>query len=255
MTLLKELKVFIKSILYWVITFFGFSCFFFVFSLKKVAIWGREYYFLLPSERSFSVQVFNKVRQDLLPADVQLISTNPMSAFVSQVLLSMLLSFLLTFPFFIYKIITYIRPALLLHERKAVWWSLAPLTFLFLSGSLFSYFVLIPATFKMLYPYTTEIGAIPFFSINEFTYYVFGLIITVGTMFLLPLFMILLSFMGIINAGFWKKNWRHACLFFLVLSAIITPDGTGITMAILFFPLAILYFSGYFVAQKFNKDT
>ena len=207
----------------------------------------------LPTQDSFSVQVFNKIRYDLLPPGVQLIVTNPMSAFVSQILLSILLGFLLTFPFFIYKIILYIQPALLPHEKKAVLWSLLPLVSLFFAGCAFSYFFLIPVTFKVLYPYAVSINAITFFSIDEFIYYVSGLMVAVGMMFLLPLFMVLLSFMGIIKADFWRKNWRYSCLFFLISSAIITPDGTGVTMMMLFLPLATLYFMGYVFANKFNK--
>ncbi len=255
MTLLKELKLFAKHISYWIFSFIGFSLLFFTFGFKRIVIFGKDIFLLLPTENSFSVQVFNKIGQDLLPAGVQLVTTNPMSAFVSLMLLSMLLGFLVTIPLFLYKIIIYLRPALLLHERKAVLWSLLPLVFLFFSGTLFSYFFLIPATFKILYPYATSIGATPFFSIDEFISYVVGLMIAVGMMFLLPLFMVLLSSMGIIRADFWRKKWQHACLFFLISSAIITPDGTGVTMAMLFLPLAALYFTGYVLANQFNRYT
>jgi sec-independent protein translocase protein TatC len=231
----------------------GFSFFFFAFGLKKVVIFGENYFLPLPTENSFSVQVFKRIRSDLLPSNVQLIATNPMSAFIAQILLSLLLGFLLTTPFFLYKIIMYLRPALLSHERRAVVWSLFPFAFLFFSGSAFAYFFLIPATFKTLYPYTAAIGAIPFFSINEFMYYVFGLTVTTGIMFLLPLFMALLSILGIIPAWVWKKNWQYACFLFLVLAAIITPDGTGVTMILLFIPLALLYFTGYFFAAKISN--
>ncbi len=253
MTLLEELKIFIKHILYWIFSFVGFSLFFFLFGFKKVAIFGKDYFLPLPTQNSFSVQVFNKITYDLLPPGVQLVVTNPMSAFVSQILLSMLLSFLLTIPFFIYKIILYIQPALLPHEKRAVLWSLLPLVFLFFSGSAFSYFFLIPTTFKVLYPYATIIAAVPFFSIDEFIYYVFSLIIAVGLMFLLPIFMVFLSWMGIISPELWRSKRKHAFLSFLILSAIITPDGTGVTMVMLFFPLAVLYFVGYVFANKLNR--
>lgn len=250
MAFLKELQIFTKHIVYWIFSFVAFSLLFFLFGLKKVAIFGKDIFLLLPAENSLSAQVFNQIGQDLLPSGVQLIATNPMSAFVGQIVLAMLISFLLTLPFFIYKIILYLRPALLLHERKAVLWSLLPLALLFFSGAAFSYFFLIPATFKILYPYATSIGASAFFTIDEFVYYVVGLMIAVGMMFLLPLFMALLSFMRIINAEFWKNKWRHASLFFLISSAIITPDGTGVTMIMLFVPLAALYFAGYVFANK-----
>lgn len=254
MTLTEELKVLIKSLLHWIYALVGFSVFFFAFGLREVVILGRNYLLPMLAQDSFSVQVFNRVRVDLLPPEVALVVTNPMSAFVSQVLLSLVLGFLATTPLFLYKVILYIQPALLPHEKRAVLLSLLPLAFLFLSGAAFSYLFLIPATFETLYPYATSIGAVPFFSVDEFVYYVCGLMIAVGMMFLLPLFMILLSIMGIIEAEFWRKQWRFALLFFLIVSAIITPDGTGVTMMVLFFPLMILYFAGYMFARKFSKS-
>src|SRR3989344_4111715 len=118
MAFLEELKIFSKHILHRIYFLIGFSFFFFGFGLKEVAVFGKDLFLPLPAENSFSVLVFNKIRLDLLPQDVQLVVTNPMSAFVSQILLSILLSFLLTVPFLIYKIITYLHPALFLHERK-----------------------------------------------------------------------------------------------------------------------------------------
>ncbi|OGY30874.1 MAG: hypothetical protein A3C02_01770 [Candidatus Andersenbacteria bacterium RIFCSPHIGHO2_02_FULL_45_11] len=252
MTLLQELTIFFKHILHWIYYLVGFSFFFFSFGLQEVVFFRKSYSLPLPSTNSFSVQIFNKIRQDLLPPDVPLIVTNPISAFLAQLMLSVLLAFLLTIPLLLYKIILYLRPALLPHESKAVLWSLLPFTFLFLSGSAFSYFFLTPATFKVLYPYATTIGIVPFFSLNEFIHYVFSLTVSTGLMFLLPLFMIVLTMMGIVKAEFWRDKWRQALLFFLVLSAVVTPDGTGVTMAILFLPLALLYIIGYIFARKVN---
>lgn len=254
MDLLKELKIFAKHIFYWVISFVGFSIFFFLFGLKKIVIFGQEHFLPLPSENSFTVQVFNKIGADLLPLDVKLLATNPISAFVAQILLSMMLSFLLTTPYFIYKIILYLRPALFSYERRAVILSVLPLTLLFLGGAAYSYFFLIPTTFKMLYPYTTNIGATAYFSVSEFIHYVFGLTFYVGLMFLLPVFMVLLSWLGIIRAEFWKNKWRSSLLFFLIGSAIITPDGTGVTMIMLFLPLMTLYWLGHAFANKLGKE-
>ena len=252
MTFFQQLKIFINHILYWIYSFIGLSFFFFLFGFKKIAIFGKEFFFLLPSENSFAVLVFNKISQDLLPTGVQLITTNPISAFVSQILLSMLLGFLATVPLFIYKIIMYLSPALFPHEKKAVLWSLMPLAFLFFCGSAYSYFFLIPETFEILYPYATNVGAIAYFAIDEFTHYVFGLTTVVGVMFLLPVFMVLLSCLEIIKPEYWKSKWQYALLIFLISSAIITPDGTGITMMMLFLPLLLLYFAGYIFANKLS---
>ncbi len=268
MNFLAEFKIFVNNILYWIYSFVGFSLFFFIFGSKDVMIFGRSLYLPLPSENSFSlffgrslylpllsensfsVQVFNRIRQDLLPSNVQLVVTNPISAFAAQISLSLLLGFLFTTPLLIYKIITYIHPALLPREKRAVLWSIPVFVFLFFAGCLFSYYFLIPETFKILYPFATSMGVVPFFSIDKFIQYVSGLMIGIGLMFLLPLFVILLSFLGIINADFWIKKWRFAVMFFLILSAIITPD--VIAMIALFIPLIGLYLAGCFFAKKFS---
>ena len=270
MAFLHELKIFVKNILHWVYYFVGFSFLFFFFGLKEVVLWGRNLYVPIISEnsfslffgkgleiasrfpKSFSVQIFNIIRHDLLPPDVQLIVTNPMSAFTAQITLSLSLGFLITFPILIYRTITYLHPALLPREKKAVFWSLVPLILLFFTGCAFSYFFLIPETFKVFYPFATGMGVIPFFAVDKFIQYIFVLLIGVGLIFLLPFFVILLSFLGIIKARFWISKWRFAFVFFLVLSAIITPD--VITMFMLFIPLQGLYFAGCFFAERFNND-
>lgn len=255
MDIFTELKIFVRHIFYWIVFFIVFSVFFFIIGLKPITIFGVDLFVPVPSENSISAEIFEKIGQDLLPEGVTLLVTNPLSAFIAQILLSMLLSFLLTAPFFVYKIITYLSPALYSHERKALAWSVLPIVFLFFCGAAYAYFFIIPATFKILYPYALNIGATPYFLVDEFMHYVVGLITAVGLMFLLPIFMILLSALGIIKPEFWRKKRQSSLLIFLILSAIITPDGTGITMMMLFLPLMTLYIIGYIVSDKLSGET
>src|SRR3989338_5802001 len=224
MGILDETKFFLKSILSGIISLFVIS----------------GVFFLLPFSNPLTVQIFNKIQSDLLPSGVHLIVTNPLSAFIAEIELSILLAFIILFPFFLYKIIKYLIPALLHHEKKIILQSVIPSSLLFFIGCLFSYYFLIPTTFKMLYPYALSIGATPFFSFEEFISSVFSLMIVTGVMFLLPIFILLLTFLWVVKPDFWLKHLQHAFLFFLIFTAIIAPDGTGITMVILFCPLMIL---------------
>jgi len=240
MIFFQELKIFIRNILSWIYLLLGFSFFFFLFPRPI---------------HSLSAQFFGKIRQDLLPPGARLIVTNPLSAFLAQVQISLLLAFIFTLPFFLYKTMKFLLPALYPNERKAIIRTLFPSALLFFAGCLFAYFLLIPATFTVLYPYAVAIEAVPFFSVQEFITLVFGIMLVAGIMFLLPVFMVFLTSFGIIEPDFWKKNRRYAFLLFLIFSAIITPDGTGITMLMLSAPLAGLYSLGILVAtqNKINK--
>lgn len=250
MGLIEEIKEFVKGILSWIYVFVGFLFFFFSFGLKEIEILGKSLWFPLPTAHSFSSQFFKLIQERLLPSGVQLIVTNPLSAFLAQIMASLLLSFVLTLPFLLYKIMKYLLPALFKKEKKIILLILFPVILLFFTGCLFSYFFLIPVTFKILYSFATNIEAIPFFSVNEFVSLVFGLTLAVGVMFLLPVFMSLLNLLGVTNLSFWKKNWKYAFLIFLIFSAIITPDGTGITMIMLFVPLMGLYLLGMIIKRK-----
>lgn len=250
MGLLQELKEFIKGILSWIYLLLGSSFFFFVFGMERVELFGKNIFLPLPTLQSFSVQIFGKMQQDLLPVGVQLIVTNPLSAFLAQILISLSLAFFLTLPFFLYRMMRYLLPALFEKEKKVVIKVLFPSIFLFFTGCAFAYFFLIPLTFKTLYAYAVVISAVPFFSTSEFISLVFGLMASVGIMFLLPMLMIFLSFLGVVGADFWKDKWRYALLIVLIFTAIITPDGTGITMVMLAVPLTGLYVLGTAVAMK-----
>src|SRR3989338_3655187 len=123
MTILEEVKVFIKNISLFLFLFLGFSLSFFLF----------------PLDNPITLQIFQKIKSDLLPSGVELIVTNPLTAFVFEIELSMLLAFVILFPFFLYKIISYLKPALFSHEKKLLLQSLIPSSLLFVIFGFYCY--------------------------------------------------------------------------------------------------------------------
>jgi sec-independent protein translocase protein TatC len=253
MTLLEELKIFLKNILHWIYAFTGFSLFFFIFGLEKVVIFSRNYFLPIPSENSFVVQIFKVIQTKFVPEGVRLIVTNPMSGFVVQLEITLILAFIATFPFFLYRIIKYISPALFEHERKVIFKVVSFSSVLFILGCAFAYFYMIPLTFKFMYPFTVALNVEPFFALDSFMSWIISIFVATGITFLLPVFMIALSFLGIITPSFWKNKWRSAFMFLLIFSAVITPDQTGITMILLFIPLFALYGIGIIITNRLKR--
>jgi len=248
MELLKELNELKKVFLPWIGIWLLLSIFFFGFGFQKTELFNLTIYYPFPSFHSISAYFLGMAGEDLLPDGVQLITLNPLNAFLVLVIISLLLGFIISFPFFLYQLIRYLSPAFYQKEIKAAFKVLIPSSLLFIAGCLFAYFLIIPLTFKVLYSFAMVIEAEEFFYVIQFVTLVLGLMLVIGIMFLLPIFMTLLTRFGIIDGQFWKKNWRYAIFIFLVFSAIITPDGTGITMIMLSAPLCALYFLGSLVA-------
>jgi sec-independent protein translocase protein TatC len=61
---------------------------------------------------------------------------------------------------------------------------------------------------------------------------------------------------GIVDSKFWRKNARYAILAIVVFGAIVTPDGSGVTMWFIAVPMMALYFGGMAVIErkKSKKD-
>ncbi|MFH1037000.1 MAG: twin-arginine translocase subunit TatC [Patescibacteria group bacterium] len=225
----------------------------FIIACLAVFISFTALFFLFPLQKSFSMHFLEQIKNDLVPAGVSLITTNPMDAFMSQIMVSFFLALAISSPFFLYRTIKYLTPALYEKESRAIFKILVPSSVLFLLGCAFGYFLLIPSTFKILYSFSLTMGVQSFFGIKDFITTVLVFMMVSGVLFLLPVFMVLLSRFGLIEAGFWRKNWRNAAFSIAVFSAIITPDGTGITMILLFLPLIALYFLGSLGNKKYAK--
>ncbi len=208
--------------------------------------------FIIFFSTGISGKFFEIIHRDLLPKEMQLIVTNPLNALLIQIEISLFLAFIVSLPFLLYKVIAYISPALYKHEKKTIIKAVLPTALLFVLGALFAYFLLIPYTLRIMNLYVSSSGALSFFEINEFVSMVIALTLATGFMFLLPVFMKILNSLGIVDKPFWIKNFKYALIIFLIFSAIITPDGTGITMLMLSIPLTLLYFLGYLFSKNIN---
>jgi len=234
----------------WVYIFAGLGIFFFFFTFGKVNVLGHQIYMIYPSDRSIASEIFIMMQRDLVPVGVKLIVTEPTSAFTVQAGIAVAAAFILSFPILLWKAMSYVMEALYKRERKALIRVVVPSVALFTGGVIFGYKTILPLTFKVLYGYAGVVGAETFFTMQDFASFILLFSIGCGCMFLLPVVMAMLNSLGMTNRDMWRNNWRYAFVIFLIFSAIITPDGSGITMMLLSVPLTGLYFVGSIAGNK-----
>jgi sec-independent protein translocase protein TatC len=241
MQVIAELAEFFRVIRSWV--YLWFLSAFVIFSLGLNWLAWREYRIPIPSfeEVSLAAQILTHMTEFLVPQDVTLVATNPFSAFAAQVLVSALAALVITFPFLFVRVLAYLSPALYASERRGLMLTLGFASILFAGGCAFGYFIVLPTTLHFLYGYVGALGAVPFFSVTEFIALVVSFTFVAGVCFLLPIVMVCATVLGIVPHTFWWRSWRSALLLFLIASAIITPDGSGVSMVLLASPLSILY--------------
>ncbi|MCS7116386.1 MAG: twin-arginine translocase subunit TatC [Nitrososphaerota archaeon] len=218
----------------------------FSFRIQEYRIGEFSFPFLYPDiYNNFAMQFVNKIKADVVPEYVQIIVTTPQQAFLSAVYIAIFLSIIIGMPVIIYEIGAFVNPALYPHERRLILTILGPATALFISGCLFSYTFVIPWAFAFLYRYALSFEAMTTITLDSLISFVLLFLFAFGIAFQLPIIMYLLTKMGVVEPSFWKNNFRVAIVIIVIFGAIITPDGSGITMWFIALPMLLLYSAGY----------
>jgi sec-independent protein translocase protein TatC len=117
-------------------------------------------------------------------------------------------------------------------------------TLLFLAGSLLGYRVLLPAGIGFLVGFETErVSAL--ISAKKFISFCGTMLLALGFSFEAPLVAYFLARAGWISPEGFRKRWRHALLFCIVLAAVLTPTPDVYNMTLMSLPLMGLYFASY----------
>ena len=197
-----------------------------------------------------AMRLFAYMSESLIPSGVSLVALGPFSSFIAPFSVALMVSLIVSFPYLLFSLLRYLLPALFPAERRLILRLFLFSIILFFSGCAFSYFFLIPYTFTILYSFAGPLGVTPFFSLDTFVATVFGLTVSSGLCFLIPIYMLALSAIGLVSARAWREHWRGAVLIVILLSAILTPDGSGVTMVLLSVPLLFLYSVGALSSER-----
>ncbi|MFT3994059.1 MAG: twin-arginine translocase subunit TatC [Dysgonomonas sp.] len=172
---------------------------------------------------------------------VDIINIQLASQFFRHMTTSFWLAVVLTFPYLVFEVWRFIRPALYISERKSVRWVFVFGTVMFFIGCTVGYVLVFPITFRFLATYQLSETIINQISLDSYMDNFLMLVFIMGLVFELPLVSWFLSQLGMLNRSFFKKYRRHAIVGLLVAAAFITPSGDPFTLSVVFFPLYFLY--------------
>jgi sec-independent protein translocase protein TatC len=225
--------------------------------LYPVEVAGFQlYYPAIDPIDNIAAQITKHLKNNLVPEGVQLIQTEPGQALFAQMYVGALVAIVVGMPVIIKESVGFIKPALKEHEIKVTRSIALPALALFITGCVFSYFLVIPYMLEFLYMYGDASGLITFLNIMDFITFVLQYLLAFGVSFQLPLIMYALSVSGIVGDKFWRKNIRFAILAITIFGAVVTPDGSGVTMWFIAIPMMALYLGGMIIIEhkKRKKD-
>lgn len=208
------------------------------------------YYPTLEPLNNIAAQITNHMKNNLVPQDVQLIQTAPGQAFFAQVYIAALVGIVVGMPIIIKEFVGFIKPALKENEVNVSRSITIPALGLFIAGCLFSYNFVIPYILDFLYRYGESAGLVTFLNVIDFVTFVLQFLLAFGFSFQLPLVMYAISVSGMVDSDFWRKNIRYAIVAIVIFGAVITPDGSGVTMWFIAGPMIALYSAGMVIIER-----
>ncbi len=164
------------------------------------------------------------------------------SSFDIKIRISAFVGFILSSPWWIFQIWGFITPALTKKEKRASLGFIAAAVPLFGAG-VYTAWTVIPRAVAFLTMFTPE-GTRNLISAEIYLKFVMQLLVAFGIAYLLPLFMVALSFMGVVSGRTWLNGWRWAIIIIFIFSAAVTPSSMGGDLSTMFFmaiPMLVLY--------------
>lgn len=143
-------------------------------------------------------------------------------------------------PVWLYQIWAFLVPGLVRKEKIYAIGFLGSAIPLFLLGCAAGWFVM-PHIVELMLGFA---GQEDLSNLNAKYYYDFilKLLLATGIAFVLPVFLVLLNFVGVLTAKSILKGWRIAILAICLFTAIATPAADIFSMFLLAIPMVILYF-------------
>ena len=199
-------------------------------------------------------QIFDQINiligSEIKGFNIELINTSLAEQFIIHLRVAFYSGILLSSPYILYRLILFISPALYPEEKKYTNSVVLSAYVMFILGSLISYFLIFPLTFRFLgtYQVSSDVGNL--ISLDSYISTFFSMSLIMGVMFELPIVCWLLTKLNILTADAMRHYRKHAIVCILTISAIITPTSDIFTLSLVGFPVWLLYEISVFVVSR-----
>jgi sec-independent protein translocase protein TatC len=189
-------------------------------------------------------------------ANVQLQTTAFGSQFISSITIAFVCGFIIAFPYIFWEFWRFVKPALSPKEIRSTRGSIFFVTFFFMLGISFGYFLLAPFTFSFLSNYKLGMSGLLITrpTLDDYLDNLLDILIGSGIAFQLPLISYVLTHIGLITPNFLRTYRKYAYVAILFVAAVITPSPDWMSQTIVALPLIILYEISIRISVRVEKN-
>jgi len=190
--------------------------------------------------------------KEVLPEGSNVIFTKVQEPFFTALKVAFFTGFIASLPVIFWQLWLFVAPGLYENEKKMVVPFVTGATVMFLIGSSFCYYVVIPFGFDFLINFGAQLfTALP--SIGEYVSFFTKLLLGFGLAFELPVVTFFLAAMGLVTDQTLIGFFRYALVLIFLLSALLTPPDL-LTQFLMAGPMILLYGVSILIAKKINPE-
>lgn len=202
----------------------------------------------------FSNTIYEFVAEPLnafLPENSSMIATEVASPFLSPLRLTFYVSLLISIPYLLGQIWSFIAPGLYRNEKLLTSIILSSSIFLFYSGALFAYFIVFPIVFGF-FTSTAPEGVMVMTDIGKYLDFVLTMIFAFAFCFEIPILIYLLIWSGITTVESISKKRPYIVILCFVVAMLLTPPDV-LSQTLLAIPCWLLFEVGLLMAKLTQK--
>ncbi|MBR4996209.1 MAG: twin-arginine translocase subunit TatC [Alistipes sp.] len=186
------------------------------------------------------------------PDNVGLYNTKMAGQFLLHIKSSIVGAFVIAFPYLIWELWLFVKPALPAHQQKRSFRYVLETPVWFILGLLFGYYIISPLAINFLGNYQVSEQINNIIGVDSFMSTVISVSFAAAIAFQLPLLIRLLATMGIVTSSGMRQYRKVAVVALLVFAAVITPPDV-VSQVLIFVPCYFLYEYGITIAARIES--
>lgn len=167
--------------------------------------------------------------------------------FTTHITTSVLIGLIISFPYVFWEIWSFIGPGLYEKERRGTRGAVFFVSFLFMLGVLFGYYIISPLSVNFLSHYNVDPSILNEFELTNYVSTISMIVLSTAILFQLPMVVLVLTKAGLVTPEGMKTYRRHAIIAILILGALLTPPDP-ISQVLVAIPLFGLYQISIFIS-------
>lgn len=182
----------------------------------------------------------------------KLLALSVTTPFFITLKLAIAVGIILAAPIIVYHAWSFLSPALLPQERRAIVPALYLGMILFAAGVALAYFLVLPFSIRFMLGFLGE-SLEPAITADAYFGFVTLMLVAFGAVFELPVVVLILSALGLVTSAFLKSKRRYAVAVGGVVACVITPGDYLTVSLFMMVPLLLLYELGIGLARLVER--